>query len=62
MKEIDCANFLVNTFGMLDKHIDTDFEAIDKNGDGGVVSKEESERSERMPFFKLLNSLRSKDK
>ena len=59
MKEIDCANFLVNTFGMLDKHIDTDFEAIDKNGDG-VVSKEESERSERMPFFKLLNSLRSK--
>ena len=50
MKEIDCANFLVNTFGMLDKHIDTDFEAIDKNGDG-VVSKEESERSERMPFF-----------
>ena len=50
MKEIDCANFLVNTFGMLDKHIDTDFEAIDKNGDG-VVSKEESERSERMLFL-----------
>ena len=50
MKEIDCANFLVNTFGMLDKHIDADFEAIEKNGDG-VVSKEESERSERMLFF-----------
>ena len=40
MKEIDCANFLANTFGMLPEHIDKDFEAIDKNGDG-VVSKEE---------------------
>ena len=40
MKESDCANFLANTFGMLPEHIDKDFEAIDKNGDG-VVSKEE---------------------
>ena len=46
----DISILFVNDEFKLDKHIDTDFEAIDKNGDG-VVSKEESERSERMPFF-----------
>ena len=50
MKEIDCANFLVNTFGMLDKHIDTDFEAIDKNGDGVVRKKKVSEANECLFF------------
>ena len=50
MKKINSANFLTNTFEMLYKHIKKDFEAIDKNGDG-VVSKEESERSEQVTFF-----------
>ena len=56
---------LENTFGMLQEHIEKDFETIDKNGDG-LVSKEEGVNAftylDRSIFLDIVNGIFSDKK